>query len=346
MYLNHFKIAYQKTPSKIADGVYAHVFPAILNRLSTGLVYPPDSLAKMVQIEGLVNPGLKTAFLLAGGNAHFAGLPCRKSDIELFNYQYQMLPLTLTQVFAHRQSQIYGDMWFISTDHSACASSLHVLMQAQDLLKNRCFDRVIVLGVEDAVSGLNFEFFSQAGVKPTEKISAFDDHYKGFLLGQGAVTCVFENERTNTTIAELLDVNSASESHTNSLGMREDGQGYVRAIDGLVGVDDVTVIKTHGTGTTANNKAERKALHSLFADSFVATSFKPTIGHTMGASGLLETCMLFEEIKKTGMVPAIKNRTKVDDVFLSYQVRAPQGQILSLAAGMGNIYTAALWEMV
>jgi hypothetical protein len=65
----------------------------------------------------------------------------------------------------------------------------------------------------------------------------------------------------------------------------------------------------------------------------------------MGASGLLETTMLFDDIAK-GLIPSIPNRTERDLVFLSMGCPAPDGVVLSLAAGMGNVYSAALFEAV
>jgi len=76
---------------------------------------------------------------------------------------------------------------------------------------------------------------------------------------------------------------------------------------------------------------------------FVVTSYKQKIGHTMGSSGLLESLLLLEDMKK-GFVPPIENRTESDSVFLSEPTKPPKGYILSLAAGMGNIYSAAIFE--
>jgi 3-oxoacyl-(acyl-carrier-protein) synthase len=88
--------------------------------------------------------------------------------------------------------------------------------------------------------------------------------------------------------------------------------------------------------------AEKNALSGLTG--FKATSFKPKIGHTMGASGLLETLMLLESLQK-GIIPKIENRTEEDSVFLSEDATYNGGQVLSLAAGMGNIYSSALFEV-
>tara|TARA_R100000805_G_C3563687_1_gene71764 strand:- start:350 stop:550 length:201 start_codon:yes stop_codon:yes gene_type:complete len=62
----------------------------------------------------------------------------------------------------------------------------------------------------------------------------------------------------------------------------------------------------------------------------------------MGASGLLETGLLLDDMKRN-YVPKILNRTAYDPVFLSESAEVPVGPFLSLAAGMGNIYSAALF---
>ena len=105
----------------------------------------------------------------------------------------------------------------------------------------------------------------------------------------------------------------------------------------------IDVIKTHGTGTKSNNQSEGSAISRMFGHSgFVATSYKQKIGHTMGVSGLLETCMLISNMA-AGIIPGIENRTEDDDVFLSQDIDAPNtATILSMAAGMGNVYSAAV----
>jgi hypothetical protein len=42
------------------------------------------------------------------------------------------------------------------------------------------------------------------------------------------------------------------------------------------------------------------------------------------------------------VVPKIENRTEHDDRFLSHDESNPGGLILSLAAGMGNVNSAAI----
>jgi 3-oxoacyl-[acyl-carrier-protein] synthase-1 len=349
-YLTYYKTAYTEQSELLEDLPFpqrVHWFPETYKRVNLGLTYPPHKLAEKVLdaeiLKELRDNPKKSAFILASGNAHFAGINPRANDTQL-SYQYKFLPFTLTQVYAGRIAQSCGATDYISTDASACASSLKVMFDVK-MLMSVGFERVIVLAVEDAVSNSVLEFFGEAGaclrdedVKP----SAFDSQNYGFYVGQGAAFCVFEKDPSIKPIGKLISAYTASEPCDNAIGQREDGLGFKRAIEGVLEGSSITVVKTHGTGTKSNNIAERNALSGLTG--FKATSFKPKIGHTMGASGLLETLMLLESLQK-GVIPKIENRTEEDSVFLSEDATYNGGQILSLAAGMGNIYSSALFEV-
>jgi len=366
IYLTHYRTASTTSVELFDDIIYpqkVNWFPETYNRVKSGLVYVPHKLAEKVLDPELLtylreNPVGKTAFILAAGNAHFAGIGQRPYDSRL-TYTYKFLPFTLTQVYAGRIAQSCGDMDMVTTDSSACASSLKVMMDVVNLIDFYDYDRVIVLTVEDGVSNAVLEFFGDSkavltqkqedtGIKP----SAFDSVNAGFRVGQGAAFAVFESEsavsrQRVTPHAALIGAYNASERSTNAIGQCEDGEGFKKAIEGVlhyshIRADEIKIVKTHGTGTASNNKAEKCALNQTL-QGFIATSYKQKIGHTMGSSGLLETLLLLGDIK-SGFVPAIENRTENDSVFLSESTTPPDGLIMSLAAGMGNIYSAAIFK--
>ena len=353
IHLSHFVTSYTTTPKYLEDwGMSAHYFPAVFKNTESSLVYPVINLAKKVHLSEKVcdclqnRPATKQGFILAAGNGHFAGLQTPDFGDKELTYSYKMLPMTLTQIFASKFAQKYGHFEHVSVDSSACASSLHVLGQVYQLIEQFDFDRVFVLAIDDAVSPSVMNFFASSGALAKGTPSAFDELNHGFLLGQGAVLAVFEEDKmlsNHRPHAQLLGAYSASEDSFELMGQREDGQGFARSIEGLenyFGKYDYSVIKTHGSGTISNNLAERNGLKCLNTE-WVATAYKSHIGHTLGASGLLETCLLLEDMEQGGIVPPIVGRSQSDAVFLSHSVIARNDYILSLACGMGNIFTAA-----
>jgi 3-oxoacyl-(acyl-carrier-protein) synthase len=366
IYLTDYQVAYTHDTELLDDILYpqrVHWFPDTYSNSQSGLAYAPHKLADKVLNKELFEKLKQTkrgksAFILASGNSHFAGINPRVTKQSRLTYTYKLLPLTLTQVYAGRIAQACGANDLIMTDATACVSSLKVLTDVINLIRHYGFTRVVVLGVEDAVSHSVLDFFGESGACLTEekensgsiKPSAFDSKNGGFYVGQGAVLAVFEIEKIveKTPTAQLVGAWTASEQLSNAIGQRDDGQGYIKAIQSALlysgtKPEQISIVKTHGTGTVSNNTAEKAAILSEIP-SFVATSYKQKIGHTMGASGLLETILLAEDLK-SGQVPAIANRTETDTTFLSEPVDRPDGLCLSLAAGMGNVYSAAIFNM-
>jgi 3-oxoacyl-(acyl-carrier-protein) synthase len=365
IYLVDYKTASTTFTEVIEDNAYpqrVHWFPETYDRVKTGMVYPAHVMAGKVVTEELINyvknnpvKG-KSGFILAAGSQSWAGVHGKKeyTNENRLHYQFKLPLVCLTNIYAGRLASMFGVSDFVSTDASACASSIKVLMDVQNLMRNYGFDRIIVVGVEDGVNNSTLEFFGQAKasllLKDEGNIlpSAFDSVNAGFNVGQGSVCAIFEREPVHTQPkARLLGAYTSAEDFGNTLGQRPDGQGYQRAIEGALfdgksKPKDVSIIKTHGTGTVTNNTAEKNAITSVFND-FVATSYKQRIGHTLAASGLMETGLLLDDISK-GFIPAILNRTEEDKQFLSSDSQVPDGLIMSLAAGMGNVYSAALWS--
>ena len=368
-YLTKYKTLSTTSTTVLADLVYpqrVHWMPELYAKVKTGMSYVPHEMANRVATKEIVdyvrdNPVYgKTAFLLAGGSQGWAGGKAKDQDrpSEL-DYTYKMGMLTMTNIFAGRMASIFEAYDYVATDASACASGIKCMMDAKNLIDNLGFDRVLILALEDPTSKMTLEFFGQTKanilIKDEEKgsiPSAFDNKNGGFIVGQGAALAVFESGRAVSKNkpyinAELLSAWISAEQNSNPIGQRADGQGYQRAIRGALDAAKVIpsaikLVKTHGTGTPTNNAAEKNALNATL-DSFIATSYKQHIGHTVAASGLLETCLLLDDVRD-GLIPAIKNRTEDDKVFLSEAASVPDGLMLTLAAGMGNIYAAAIFD--
>ncbi len=62
--------------------------------------------------------------------------------------------------------------------------------------------------------------------------------------------------------------------------------------------EQIDVLQMHGTATAYNDEMESKAVALAGLESVPAQSLKPYFGHTMGASGVIETIILAEEMKR------------------------------------------------
>ena len=363
IYLSKYRTAASYQQLIVEDNPYPQRIywqPDTYARVKTGVVYPPNVLVDKVLTKDVIeyvknNPTKgKTGFILAGGSQGWAGLRGKNDnkDDGFLHYKFRLPLVNLTNIFAGRVASAIAPVDYVSTDASACASSLKVLMEVQNLMGNFGFTRVVVVAVED-VNNTTIEFFGHAQasllLKNEDKIkpSAFDPVNAGFNIGQGSALAIFETDPPEDPEAEFLGAYTAAEDFSNPLGQRPDGMGYQKAILGALEVaklhpSDVKLVKTHGTGTLVNNQAEKTALVTVLKD-FVATSYKQRVGHTLAASGLMETGLLLDDLKQN-LVPGIPNRTNTDDVFLSHDISAVSGVLLSLAAGMGNTYSAALFK--
>ncbi len=62
--------------------------------------------------------------------------------------------------------------------------------------------------------------------------------------------------------------------------------------------EQIDVLQMHGTATAYNDEMESKAVALAGLENVPAQSLKPYFGHTMGASGVIETIILAEEMRR------------------------------------------------
>ena len=100
-------------------------------------------------------------------------------------------------------------------------------------------------------------------------------------------------------------------------GPAPDGSGVAgaarQALDGIP-LDRLGWIKAHGTGTRANDAAECQGLATLLGSRLSAiplTSFKPTLGHSLGASGSVEAVAALLAMED-GVIPATLGTERID----------------------------------
>jgi 3-oxoacyl-(acyl-carrier-protein) synthase len=233
-----------------------------------------------------------------------------------------MLPLGMTQIYAGQLANKIGKIDYVSTDSTSCISAHAALYQANNLIKLGELDRVIVVASDNGASEEYMHFFGENGLSLLAKD---EGKLHKFRLGQGANITVLESEKSlnqtgNAPIAKLHDIKVFAENHTNPLGISQSGSGYSTVISRILEnlVDTTPVIdyvKTHST-YSKDNQIEETIITELLGD-VKTVNYKSRIGHIMGPSTGVEMHL---SIKELG------------------------GTFISLGAGMGNVFSAALVE--
>lgn len=180
---------------------------------------------------------------------------------------------------------------------SACSSSNTAIGYGRDLLISGQADRVIVIGTDTLSEGILAGFNS---LKALSKLAAAPfSNPSGISLGEGAGVLILESleglESSNRGIqhrGEVLGYALSSDAfHQTSVD--ESGEGIEAAItramanSGLAAAD-VEYISAHGTGTDSNDVPESMAVARIFGNKVKISSVKSSVGHTLGASGVVE----------------------------------------------------------
>jgi len=283
----------------------------------------------------------KSGLILASGNTYWSGYDLNRKRPANFPV-LKPLALATTNIYAGRVAQHIGYTDYVSTDSTSCVCAYNATFLAKALLDSNTLDRVLIIAVEDATSGDTIEFFSKYGgnisladEEAGKLPSAFDGTNTGFRVGNGAGMFLLDNK--DKGIAQIDQVSMAAEKWSSPIGQDPAGTGYLKALS-RIDTKGVRIIKTHGTGTPSNNIAEKVAIESTF-DDFIATSYKPLIGHTMGANGAIELDLLVKDLHR-GVLTGIHNRTVKDTRFISEDTKIKDKTAICLGSSMGNGYAA------
>jgi 3-oxoacyl-[acyl-carrier-protein] synthase II len=200
-----------------------------------------------------------------------------------------------------------------ATISSACASSNTAVGVGLDWLLNDEADCVIVIGTDTISPSIlaGFNALRAVSLKPAAPFST----PPGITLGEGAGVVILEREHAahSRQIPPLAWIRGYALSGDAYHETAADTQGkgieaaMVSALNdaGLSGFD-IDYVSAHGTGTDANDIPEALATERVVGAATPISSPKSFLGHTLGASGVIELIitLLFAD---RNLVPPTKN---------------------------------------
>jgi 3-oxoacyl-[acyl-carrier-protein] synthase II len=182
--------------------------------------------------------------------------------------------------------------------HAACATGLYSLDYAiKTLLVDDELDAVIVGGSDTSIEAMGYYYFQTLGALSETESKPFDVNRSGFIPGEASACMVIEpldkaQARGATIYGLILGTGLASvcEHETNpDVEGKSPRLAAHRALKmSRLHASDIDYINAHATGTPAGDEIEFNAMKDLFPNK-VMTANKGQIGHTLGASGVIET---------------------------------------------------------
>ena len=205
---------------------------------------------------------------------------------------------------------------------TACSSGLHALGAAKRFIEHGVYDVCLAVG-SDALSLLTIRGFASLTLLDAQGCRPFDKHRAGISLGEGAAAMLLIPERlanrcTNKPFAVVCGWGSSADCF-HMTAPHPEGDGARRAVqealaEAKMDSGDVDLISAHGTGTPDNDKAEIIAMKSLFNPLPPFFSVKRTIGHTLAASGLLESVCAVKALQ-TQTIPRTAGFSCIDETI-------------------------------
>ncbi|WP_430908387.1 beta-ketoacyl-[acyl-carrier-protein] synthase family protein [Maribacter sp. 2-571] len=235
---------------------------------------------------------------------------------------------------------------------NACVSGVLAIAVAKRLILQGTYDHVVVAGgdlvTKFILSGFHaFQALSNAPCRP------YDQHRTGINIGEVGASVLVTKDTALLTEEAVTVLGEASCNDANHIsGPSRTGEGLYRSIRSALDQsglrpEEIDSISAHGTATPFNDEMEAIAFNRAALGETPLNSLKGYFGHTLGASGLLETIV--------GMHALAQNTLFASKGFqelgvsqplhiITETVKRPMRTFLKTASGFGGCNTAAVFQ--
>ncbi len=268
--------------------------------------------------------------------------PLKEGDFVRANPRYLMEELQRELPFASKGEVV----------SCACISGLSALIYAADKIAAGQADHALIVGA-DLVSEFTTQGFESFFALDSGPCRPFDRDRNGLNLGEAAASIVLSRDKTIFKTDPLRYLGGATGNDANHIsGPSRTGEGLFRVVQKALTFggklsEDVQFISAHGTGTSFNDEMEAKAFTRLGLEDVPLNSLKGYFGHTLGASGLVETAMTVQSMRMDLLLGTLgcenpDTTTKLN--VLTENLAAEVKVALKTASGFGGCNAAVIIE--
>lgn len=186
---------------------------------------------------------------------------------------------------------------------NACISGVAALVVARRMIEAGTCTEVIVAGAdlltEFVIAGFrSFKSVSETVCRP------YDKARDGLSLGEGCGALLLTTDSRKAKGTPVLLAGGAMTQDANHLSAPsrtgEELAAAMREAMREAGLTprEIGFVNAHGTATLYNDEMESRALHRAGLGDKPLNSLKPYLGHTLGASGIVETILTAEQLRR------------------------------------------------
>ena len=186
---------------------------------------------------------------------------------------------------------------------NACVSGVLAISVAKSFISEGKYDHVFITS-GDLVTKFILSGFNSFQALSAEPCKPYDKNRSGINLGEVAASVLITSEEKNLSKEAVAILGDATCNDANHIsGPSRTGEGLFRSVksalkEANLGASQIDYISAHGTATPFNDEMEAIAFNRLGMENVPLNSLKGYFGHTLGASGLLETIVGMHFMKK------------------------------------------------
>lgn len=263
------------------------------------------------------------------------------------------IPMLIPDIASGQISIRYGLMGPNYSTASACATSLHAIIDSYMLIQSGRADYMVCGGSEAPITPMSVGGFnsaralSTANDRPQAASRPYDRDRDGFVMGEGAGSLVLESlasakARGARIYGEIVGVGATADAY-HLTAPHPEGIGAVNAMKQALAMADVDLaeidyINTHGTSTPLGDIAEIKAIKTVFgshASQLSISATKSMTGHLLGAAGAVESVACLLAMQHQTVPPTINIDNLDPEVDLDVTPNTPKERTIRYALNNG-----------
>jgi len=220
---------------------------------------------------------------------------------------------------------------------SGCSAGLDAIGVAMMLLETGRAQRALVVAVDLPLVPALLDSYAASGLLSRKsRLDPYAGDCDGFIPAEAAAAIAIE---MSEDAGLRLTCHMGNCDAANPLAIPEDGGRTPDLMEAAVARHGPPcLLVPHATGTPVQARAERAMFRRMFSNRHPDVCLlKPWIGHTLGASGLVETAILSACLREGHLPPAVPGLTPMPGMRIANgDPIPPRGVICKLAHSLGG----------